>query len=194
MHPGKIAAIASGLVVAMFIGWRGYQYHEHLGEQEKQAARAAAADAAIAQRNVENAARAREEFAKNRATILSDLRALERAGKWPEAQSALAKHQGIADPELEQLASKIRAGAAAAERKKAADAKAAADKSDLAKRRKEGINIGMTREDVLKSNWGRPERVNTTVTTRGTREQWVYGGSQYLYFDNGILTAVQQSK
>lgn len=60
-----------------------------------------------------------------------------------------------------------------------------------AEKRKQGVSIGMTKEDVLASNWGKPERINTTTTARGAREQWVYGGRNYLYFDNDILTAVQ---
>jgi hypothetical protein len=58
-------------------------------------------------------------------------------------------------------------------------------------RRKEGVTLGMTEEEVLASSWGRPERVNRTTTSRGTREQWVYGIGNYLYFENGILTAIQ---
>jgi hypothetical protein len=74
--------------------------------------------------------------------------------------------------------------AADAARKSAAKAKAAYNA-------KGGVHLGMTKEEVLKSNWGRPEHVNTTTAASGTREQWVYAGSQYLYFDNGILTAIQ---
>jgi len=59
-----------------------------------------------------------------------------------------------------------------------------------AAKRKEGASIGMTKEDVLASSWGRPEKINTTTTIRGSREQWVYGGG-YLYFDENILTAIQ---
>lgn len=50
----------------------------------------------------------------------------------------------------------------------------------------------MTKEDVLQSSWGRPESINTTTTSNGTREQWVYRGLRnYLYFENGVLTAIQ---
>lgn len=55
-----------------------------------------------------------------------------------------------------------------------------------------GVSIGMTARQVLEeSNWGKPKSVNRTTTARGTSEQWVYGGNQFLYFENGILTAVQ---
>jgi len=55
----------------------------------------------------------------------------------------------------------------------------------------QGVNIGMTQAEVLGSNWGRPLRVNTTVNQFGRHEQWVYHGSNYLYFDNGVLRSIQ---
>ena len=55
-----------------------------------------------------------------------------------------------------------------------------------------GVRIGMTTEQVLKeSNWGKPRRINRTTTASGTREQWVYGYPNYLYFTNGVLTSIQ---
>lgn len=58
-------------------------------------------------------------------------------------------------------------------------------------RKREGVRVGMTKADVLASSWGRPQHVNTTTTSAGTTEQWVYGIGNYLYFTDGILTAVQ---
>jgi hypothetical protein len=58
-------------------------------------------------------------------------------------------------------------------------------------KRSQGVQIGMSKDDVLASSWGRPSSINTTTTARGTREQWVYGGRNYLYFENGTLTAIQ---
>lgn len=53
----------------------------------------------------------------------------------------------------------------------------------------------MTAREVLdKTNWGHPEYVNKTVSNSGTREQWVYGNGEYLYFTNGRLTAIQTSE
>lgn len=62
---------------------------------------------------------------------------------------------------------------------------------DIAERKRHGVRIGMTSEEALQSSWGRPQEVNRTITARGTREQWVYGGRSYLYFENGTLTAIQ---
>jgi hypothetical protein len=43
-----------------------------------------------------------------------------------------------------------------------------------AEKRKQGVSIGMSQEEVLASSWGRPRHVNRTTTARGTREQWIY--------------------
>lgn len=64
--------------------------------------------------------------------------------------------------------------------------------AERARRRSQGVSVGMTKEEVLMSSWGRPQHVNSTTTSRGTREQWVYGGGNYLYFDeSGRLTTIQ---
>ena len=77
---------------------------------------------------------------------------------------------------------------AAAEKKKAAS-RASAEKTRLAKGR---VKIGMSQKEVLASSWGKPVDVSRTTTAAGTREQWVYGNKNYLYFDHGILTAIQE--
>lgn len=51
------------------------------------------------------------------------------------------------------------------------------------------VRIGMTR-DQARVSWGRPNSVNKTTSAHGTHEQWVYDGN-YLYFEDGILTTVQ---
>lgn len=54
--------------------------------------------------------------------------------------------------------------------------------------------IGMNADQVLQLDfpWGKPDHVNRSTTKRGTREQWVYGGHRYLYFDeSGLLTSIQ---
>jgi len=71
---------------------------------------------------------------------------------------------------------------------KATQKKAAA--MDAARRRREGVSIGMTQQEVIQSSWGRPRSVNRTTYSFGTHEQWVYDGG-YLYFKDGVLTAIQ---
>ena len=70
------------------------------------------------------------------------------------------------------------------------EARAAADRAVQAA--KPGVRIGMTEQEVIdQSSWGRPLGRNRTTTASGTREQWIYGGRNYLYFENGRLTAIQ---
>lgn len=66
--------------------------------------------------------------------------------------------------------------------------------ADKARRRREGVRIGMSQADVLASSWGRPEKVNETRRADFVREQWVYGGGNYLYFENGTLVSMQRSR
>ena len=62
------------------------------------------------------------------------------------------------------------------------------------------LKFGMSKEEVIAS-YGRPNKTNRTVVPGLIREQWVYGyygaypynygNIEYLYFENGILTAKQ---
>ena len=56
------------------------------------------------------------------------------------------------------------------------------------------VIVGMNEEEVVQS-WGRPHKINTTVTAKGRDEQWVYrragGADQYLYLTNGELRGMQ---
>lgn len=56
--------------------------------------------------------------------------------------------------------------------------------------------IGMTEEQVQTST-GYPDRINESSGEWGIHEQWIYGeypNTSYLYFKNGILRSVQQSR
>lgn len=77
-----------------------------------------------------------------------------------------------------------------AEQRRAAAAEAVEKRRVAAEKRKQGVRIGMSQEDVLASSWGRPNKVNRTTYSWGTKEQWVYDGG-YLYFTNGVLDAIQ---
>ena len=52
------------------------------------------------------------------------------------------------------------------------------------------VRIGMTKE-MCEDSWGKPESINRTTSSYRTSEQWVYGDGNYLYFDNGKLTSIQ---
>ena len=78
-----------------------------------------------------------------------------------------------------------------AEQAKAKVAREAETKARAKWKAKGGVHIGMTKDQALASNWGKPNKVNNTTNANGTREQWVYRDGNYLYFDNGILTSIQ---
>jgi hypothetical protein len=52
------------------------------------------------------------------------------------------------------------------------------------------VKIGWTKSMCITS-WGKPYDINRTTTTYGSHEQYVYSLKKYLYFENGILTAIQ---
>lgn len=54
-----------------------------------------------------------------------------------------------------------------------------------------GVAIGMTAAQVLASTWGKPKDINRTTRASGVHEQWVYGNGNYLYFENGVVTSIQ---
>lgn len=52
------------------------------------------------------------------------------------------------------------------------------------------VVLGMNKEMCIAS-WGNPININRTIVKGLTSEQWVYGWGTYLYFDNGVLSAIQ---
>lgn len=52
------------------------------------------------------------------------------------------------------------------------------------------VAVGMTKEMCIAA-WGKPSDINKTTTAYGVREQWVYNLKTYLYFDDDILTTIQ---
>jgi hypothetical protein len=86
-------------------------------------------------------------------------------------------------PEITKLRGTV---AALVEKAEKAEARAVA-----ARKRSEGVTIGMTPEDVHASSWGKPRSINRSVYSFGVHEQWVYGGSNYLYFRDGVLNSIQ---
>lgn len=53
--------------------------------------------------------------------------------------------------------------------------------------------IGMTKSQVEKCAWGKPDRKNISEYSWGIEEQWVYDGKGYVYFENGVVTAIQHN-
>jgi hypothetical protein len=58
--------------------------------------------------------------------------------------------------------------------------------------KKHGVKRGMTAKQVVEqTSWGKPESINRSTGSWGVHEQWVYGGRNYLYFENGKLASIQ---
>jgi len=130
-----------------------------------------------------DSAKRAQDFAANRKTIIAKVQALSRAGKWEDAYQAANDYFDVDDAELQKLktiADDKRSAVAVAQ------ARAAAKKS--------GVSVGMTKEQVVGSSWGRPEKINTTSTATRNREQWVYGSGNYLYFEHDTLVSIQTSR
>lgn len=53
-------------------------------------------------------------------------------------------------------------------------------------------NIGMTKEEVEYSTWGKPNKINKSTYSWGTTEQWVYSGYRYIFFENGKVTSISE--
>ncbi len=121
-----------------------------------------------------------QEFAQNRGKIIAEIRRLIGAKKWDKAETLAFEYRHVGDAELAKLEDQATTAIRA---KQQAEAKAFA--------RKQGVTIGMSKEQALASSWGKPQKVNRTISAYGEREQWVYGGSNYLYFENGTLTSIQ---
>ncbi|RKY88361.1 hypothetical protein DRQ09_02965 [candidate division KSB1 bacterium] len=51
------------------------------------------------------------------------------------------------------------------------------------------IWVGMT-VNMARESWGRPDKINTSVSSHGVHEEWFYKNNKtYLYFDDGKLTS-----
>lgn len=56
------------------------------------------------------------------------------------------------------------------------------------------VVVGMS-GDQARRVWGEPNKINRTSAADGQHEQWIFrrGRGAYIYVDNGIVTAVQES-
>lgn len=139
--------------------------------------------------------RDRADFLKNRQSIIAEMRKAISRNDWDAAGALNDRWRAVTlDNEWNSLGAQVvRAQMAIEKKRQAAEKKrqAAADRADRERRRHEGVRIGMSQQQVVESNWGRPESVNRSIYASGVHEQWVYPGFQYLYFDNGVLTSIQ---
>jgi hypothetical protein len=167
----------------------------------------AAAHAAI-KREDEKATTVRADFAARRSAILDELKTLVAAKKWDAASLEASRWRAVRDPEIAAIEATVDAEkekiykAAQVEKNRIALAERLAqekldreaERANRAWRKKQGVRVGMTQEEVLMSSWGKPQSINSTTYSFGVHEQWVYPGFQYLYFENGKLTAISNKR
>lgn len=51
--------------------------------------------------------------------------------------------------------------------------------------------VGMSKEQLIDS-WGKPEKVNTTLTKERRYEQWIYKNNKYVNLENDFVTIIQK--
>lgn len=172
---------------------------KHRAEQEKINQQASQRAVALAEkRSAENLARIQKKCVDNGAETLKAAQGHMRAGDLTQAASLIGEcTQPGTFSEISAFAASVIAAEErrkqklqAEEQRRLEKLRAETARIVAAEKRKQGVSVGMTKDDVLASSWGRPERVNTTTNSRSVREQWVYRGG-YLYFENGILTTIQ---
>lgn len=185
------------LIFALLVA--GASYAVHREDERSRLREQAVADAKVAEKRRALEAQARivtHKCVDGEDQLLQEARASLKSGDTAEAVRQLEFCDGhfksAAGPGL--LAESRRANEARLARVEAEAQKTMLRyaKSEKARKAKEGVTIGMSSSDVLASSWGQPSHVNRTTTASGTSEQWVYSdNSAYLYFTNGVLTAVQ---
>jgi hypothetical protein len=125
-------------------------------------------------------------YGESEAATENQNRALAASARQDEVK--LAKHES----DMAQIARDQRESANAWDKSyNARIAKEAAERSAKLAKLTKCCHIGMTTAEVLVSRKGSPESKNRTMTASHTHEQWVYKYGEYLYFDDGVLTAIQ---
>lgn len=119
----------------------------------------------------------------------------------PPPETGLQRRQRLEDERLEAERKEHEALISELEKTiKLAKAVSEQQKAQFARRRvQEGLRIGMSFQEVYEHPvWGAPDRVHNTTNANGIRSQWVYPVSvssehevMYLYFVQGVLTAIQ---
>jgi hypothetical protein len=186
-------------IFAVFVALMAFTACEHYAKNARlERAQAEASEKAAADRDAAAAAVAAREnnmavkFQSQREAVLAEVKRLMARKEWRLARQELEPWQKLVsdDSEFRPLVERVDKEVKAIEAREDAIAK----KELAAIKRKQGVAIGMTEADVMASQWGRPEKVNRTQTKYGTREQWVYPNSQYLYLENGKVTGIQNSR
>lgn len=203
--------IVVGLFVAVvaFYSWKYYEYRKledarAAQELDARAAQELASAKKIAAISVERARKEQEQINQicgpNFAKLSKEASTLLKQGNTEGAVILVSQcsEYGAATVEMKRFIDAVyEADAKRLEKDQKAESAAwtAADGKEVAaekaRRRREGVAIGMTPEEVIASSWGKPQSINRTTYSFGVHEQWVFGGRNYLYFKNGRLDSIQ---
>lgn len=184
---GQVAVIAAAVIGGGALAVKTHERRQIERVTIETAAKAASA-AELAAWQEERAAFLQAKCVTNAASMVAEAASSIRAGDPDSAVRLMAECDGsMTDPKAIAQLERARDAEKAQDAKRLCEVLAAEKK----RKRSEGVRVGMSMQDVLDSSWGRPESVNRTTSAHGTREQWVCGGRNYLYFEDGVLTTIQ---
>lgn len=179
---GVIALVIAGLFVAQSVS-RDPVGSASINERDS----TAKAAQAFAPTPPPSTAELTAKFATERAGLVQRLNSSLKTKDHYSVIGVASDYETVADPEFLELLKKVRAD----EEKTTALNLKKLDAEEKREAKKKGISIGMGKAQVVASSWGKPQSINTTTSAYGNREQWVYASRSYLYFENGILTTIQ---
>jgi hypothetical protein len=52
--------------------------------------------------------------------------------------------------------------------------------------------VGMKKEALENSTWGKPRDINKSTYSWGTTEQWCYSNNRYVYLENDVVTSISE--
>lgn len=191
------ALAISVLLLLLVAAWAAPIYLRWQSDREKAERSRAWLNQEVARRSAEKSALT-QQCEQGKVALLQTVSKLTADNKLDEAKLAFAICRPLLTGQTAtEVSQTLDAALDARNQRKEADDSAKAEKlaaklaaDEKSRRKREGVTIGMTEQEVLDSSWGAPEKRNKTTTKRGTDEQWVYG-SNYLYFRDGKLRAIQ---
>ncbi|MBP7808840.1 MAG: hypothetical protein KA163_06080 [Bacteroidia bacterium] len=132
-----------------------------------------------------------EEDFRNKATLLAKKQRLEEETKRKEEElkKQIAEENKLKEQDIIQSKNNTASNAAVKKEKRESLIKkyGAKNGSLIADGQ---VVIGMTKQMCIDA-WGKPKEINRTTGAYGIHEQWVYNLKSYLYFENDILTTIQ---
>jgi hypothetical protein len=154
-----------GILFVILIVWFAFRSPDHALPQFA-TSEERAAQAKLNQEQEDKAAADKAEraakFAADRPNIIKKDKSLLGQRKWDELAKMDYDYAFAHDAQLDDMTNTARS--------KLTDIAMAKDRAE---RKRRGVTIGMTKDEVLMGSWGKPSSINTTSTRSSTHEQWV---------------------